>query len=201
MNFITDVIYEYGLWAMFLLILLEYACFPVSSEIVLPFSGAMASLQHISFFLIIPISVLAGLIGTSICYSIGRFGGAPILNKITVKFPKSKTSIDKSYEKFEQYGTTAVCFGRVIPLCRTYIAFVAGAVKMNYLHFIFSSSLGIIVWNIILIGTGYLLRENWSNVGEYYNRYKQVIIPIVIVIIGIALLRFLPIKRKNRSNT
>ena len=44
MNFIIDLIREYGMTAMFIIILLEYACFPVSSELVLPLSGAVASM-------------------------------------------------------------------------------------------------------------------------------------------------------------
>lgn len=49
MSYITNFIYEHGLLAMFIIIMLEYACFPVSSEIVLPFSGAFASINSISF--------------------------------------------------------------------------------------------------------------------------------------------------------
>ena len=49
MGFISELIYEYGLIAMFLIIMLEYACFPVSSEIVLPLSGAMASINNTHF--------------------------------------------------------------------------------------------------------------------------------------------------------
>ncbi|MDF2845183.1 MAG: hypothetical protein K0R00_3609, partial [Herbinix sp.] len=43
MNTLTNLISDYGLIAMFIIIMLEYACFPVSSEIVLPFCGAVAS--------------------------------------------------------------------------------------------------------------------------------------------------------------
>ena len=65
---------RYGIFAMFLIIFLEYACFPISSELVLPFSGAMARAEDISFFLLLPLSVLAGLLGTGLCYLAGRIG-------------------------------------------------------------------------------------------------------------------------------
>lgn len=199
MNYILHFIYEYGVLAMFFLILLEYACFPVSSEIVLPFSGAIASIQHISFFLIIPISIIAGLIGTCLCYFAGRYGGVPLINGIQRKFPKSQKGFEHSFSKFNQYGPFAVCIARVIPICRTYIAFIAGAAKQPFLIFIGSSTIGITVWNILLIGLGYVLRENWKLVGLYYAKYKPFFLLVLFLIILLLLWKFTPLKRLFRQ--
>lgn len=183
MSIFTNLIYKYGIIAMFFIILIEYACFPISSEIVLPFSGAVASLQHVNYFVILPLSVLAGLIGTSFCYAIGRLGGATLLDKIIRKFPKSEKGINSSREKFQRYGGLAVCFGRLIPICRTYIAFIAGAASQKYVTYFISSFIGITIWNAILIGLGYFLREKWSIVEVYYGRYKDVIQPLFLFIV------------------
>ncbi|HHU73395.1 MAG TPA: DedA family protein [Clostridiales bacterium] len=181
MNYLMNLIAEYGLIAMFIIILLEYACFPVSSEIVLPFSGAVASLNQTPFLVILPLSILAGLIGTGICFTIGWFGGGAIINGIKTKFPKSANGIDSSYEKFQKNGAAAVCIGRVIPLIRTYIALVAGAAKLNPVTYFFASMLGITAWNTLLIGLGYSLRENYKLVAEYYERYKSNLIPVFLI--------------------
>ncbi len=181
MNSIMDLINQYGLIAMFFIILLEYACFPVSSEIVLPFSGAVASMNHTSFLVILPLSVIAGLIGTGICYTVGWVGGGAILNAITRKFPKAQKGIDSAYDKFKQNGASTVCIGRVIPLIRTYIALVAGAAKLHPVTYFTASALGITIWNTLLIGLGYSLRENYQKVGEYYNRYKTNLLPVLII--------------------
>ncbi|MDF2951188.1 MAG: associated Golgi protein [Anaerocolumna sp.] len=182
MSYFTNLIYEYGIFAMFFIILIEYACFPISSEIVLPFSGAVASLQHISFLVILPLSVIAGLIGTSFCYGIGRIGGLKLIEKITKKFPKAEKGILTSQTKFKQYGGVAVCFGRLIPICRTYIAFIAGAAGQTYPNFLLGSIIGITIWNTLLIGLGYLLHEKWKLVGSYYERYKDVLIPLLLLV-------------------
>lgn len=188
MEYFTNLIFQYGLFAIFIIILLEYACFPVSSEIVLPFSGAVASISDIPFLVILPVSVLAGLIGTSICYWIGRYGGTPLLKKIVQRFPKTKKSMNASYASFEKYGTYAVCIFRVIPLCRTYIAFIAGALGQNYLVFLISSFIGITVWNTFLIGLGYFLKENWKRVLLYYDEYKTFLIPILFILLIVFLI-------------
>lgn len=195
MQAILQFIYDNGIPAMFIIILLEYACFPVSSEILLPFAGAFAAAKNTPFLVILVLSTLAGILGTSICYLIGRIGGDRFLHKITTKFPKTKKSIDASYERFQKYGSYIVCIGRVIPIIRTYIAFVAGSVNQPYPIFFLFSILGIAVWNCLLIGIGYFLRENWTHAISYYTRYKNIIIPVLLLMILFLIAR--KIRKKN----
>ncbi|MBO5198569.1 MAG: DedA family protein [Lachnospiraceae bacterium] len=183
MDTLLNFLSRYGLAAMFLIILLEYACFPVSSEIVLPFSGAVASLQSIPFYVILPASIAAGLLGTSICYFAGRFGGNALLARLCRKFPKMQKGLDASREKFEKYGAFAVCIGRLIPICRTYIAFFAGTACQPPAIFFGASAIGITIWNTVLIGVGYLLRENWSEAAAAYTKYKDILIPALLILL------------------
>ncbi|KSV58712.1 DedA family protein [Acetivibrio ethanolgignens] len=181
MSELISLFCEYGIFAMFVLILAEYACFPVSSEIILPFAGAFAASQGISFFLLLPVSILAGLIGTSICYFLGLKGGTRLLTWISTRFPSTENALHSSCQTFEKYGLFAVGIGRVIPLCRTYIAFVAGAFHQPYPSFFAASFAGISVWNSLLIGVGYFFRENWPLISGYYTQYKDTLLLILIV--------------------
>lgn len=199
MNYILAIMKEYGLLAVFIIILLEYACFPVSSEIVLPFSGAIASINHTNFLIILLLSVLAGLIGTGICYTLGWFGGGTLLSAITHKFPKAQKGIDAAYRKFQDNGAATVCIGRVIPIIRTYIGFVAGAAKLNPLTYFLASAIGITIWNTLLIGLGYTLRENYRKVGEYYLRYKHNLIPVAILFAIMLIIKLLYHRKKKKK--
>ena len=171
-EYITNVIENYGLIAIFLVIALEYACFPVPSELVLPLSGAVAAQGKFNFLAVYLLSILAGLVGSYICYAIGRYGGVPLLRKIEARFPKFGGGILIAKEKFEKYSTLSVGLCRVVPLCRTYISFVAGLAQQNIALFSVASAAGIGVWNAILVGLGYLLSANWQIVMVYYNKYK-----------------------------
>ena len=195
MNSFVNLISQYGLAAIFTLILIEYACFPLSSEIVLPFSGAIASITKMPYIIVVAISIVAGLIGTSICYFIGRIGGGGILKTIKRKFPQTTKGIDDSCERFERYGAFAVLIARLIPICRTYIGFVAGAAKLNYVTYITSSCIGISLWNSILIGLGYLFHDKWETVGSYYSQYKDIIVPLIVLVI----FRLIAKTRKKKS--
>ncbi len=180
---------SYGLPAMFLVILLEYACFPVSSEIVLPLCGALAAASGTSYPILILLSTLAGILGTCSCYAVGRYGGNAILERIIHRFPKTEKPLTASKAKFEHYGTYAVAIGRVIPLCRTYIAFIAGASGMKFVPYLISSFIGITVWNSVLTGIGYVMQENWTYATALYEKYKDVLIPLLLILVLVIVYR------------
>ena len=198
METVLSLFDRYGIFAMILIIFLEYACFPISSELVLPFSGAVARAEGVSFFLLLPLSVLAGLLGTGLCYLAGRIGGDAVLTKLVKRFPKTEKAITASRTKFTKYGAGAVCIGRVIPLCRTYIAFVAGAVGQSPSVYFPYSLLGITIWNSALLSLGYFLQDNWGAVSGYYTRYKQYLLPVLIGTVFIIVLHKVS-KKKTRA--
>lgn len=194
MDQLLQWIESYGTPAIILLIALEYACFPISSELVLPFAGAFGAGIGISLPLLILYSSAAGLAGTSLTYAIGRYGGSPLLEKIMVRFPSSKKPILASYRTFGDRGKLAVCVGRIIPICRTYIAFVAGACGQSYPAYVIFSSIGITIWNTLLICLGYYF-YNYRNIFFYYfDKYKT-----FILIIGLLLILLLLFSRKTET--
>ena len=146
-----------GLLAIFIIICLEYACFPISSEIILPFAGSISHGNSTPFLLLFLITLPASLIGTTLCYVIGLLGGHKIINYITRHFPGTKKGFDYSYQFFSKHGNSAVCLGRLFPICRTYISFIAGATRQSFINFIIFSFIGISLWNGILLALGYFL--------------------------------------------
>lgn len=197
MSKIMSFIAGNGMLAVFIIIMMEYACFPVSSEIVLPFAGAIAQNSHTPYILLLFISIPAGIIGSLICYVLGYIGGHRLITWLTRKFPATTKGIDYSYSFFDRHGKFAVCAGRLIPLCRTYISFIAGATRQPICDFIFFSFAGITVWNSVLIGLGYILGANWIRVAGFYSTYKTIIIPILIFIVAYILLRRIPYFRQK----
>ncbi len=97
MDWIESLIQNYGVAAMFVLIMLEYACFPVSSEIIQPLAGGMAAGQGLFFPYLVLLATGAGLIGALIPYGIGRFGGSPLLERIMKRFSSMEKPILTSY--------------------------------------------------------------------------------------------------------
>ncbi|MCU7195597.1 DedA family protein [Turicibacter sanguinis] len=180
---------QYGLVAMFLFIILEYACLPLPSEVILPLSGAMVLTSGDSIMLAILISIMAGLIGSMICYSIGYTGGNAVIDRMMKKYPSTRKGIESTRQFYAKYATCSVGLGRVIPLFRTYISFIAGITKQRVSTFLLASTLGIAVWNTLLMGLGYWLADEWKNVMGYYDSGKWILLLLGCAVIGLLILK------------
>ena len=197
---IETIIADYGMSAMFLLIFLEYACFPVSSEIILPLAGMIGAGQGMPYAVLILISSGAGLAGTTLTYGIGRLGGSPLLEKCMNHFPSLEHPILASYRIFGNHGKSAVFLSRIIPLCRTYIGFVAGAMKQSPVSYLFCSGLGILLWNALLTGLGYYCYQYRGIFFRYFDRYKQWILILGSLILLLFVLRKLAVIHKKSGS-
>lgn len=194
MTLAENLIADYGLYAMLFVIFLEYACFPVSSEIILPLAGLTAAKTGIPFPFLVITSTAAGLLGTTITYLIGRFGGSPLLEKIMHRFPSTEKPVLSSYRFFGNHEKSASFFSRLLPLCRTYIGFVAGVVKQSLLNYWIFSGLGILLWNTVLTGLGYYFYPYRQPFFDFFAKYKH-----WIFIIGIFLLFFFLLQKKPKD--
>lgn len=153
---ILDYLARYGLIFLFLIIFLEYLNFPgLGAAIIMPAIGVGALKYNINILLAILISILAGVLASYILFYISYFFGKPLLTKVYNKFPKSRKAIDKTFHYIENYGYKGVLIARLIPVGRTLIPFVAGLFKMNILKFTIYSTIGIAIWNTVLIYIGY----------------------------------------------
>lgn len=199
MSFIESILADYGLPAMFALIFLEYACFPVSSEIILPLAGLVGAGCGMPYAVLILISSAAGLGGTALTYGIGRAGGSPLLERTMRRFPSLERPILASYRTFGDHGKSAVFLSRIIPLCRTYIGFVAGAMKQPFGSYLFCSALGILLWNAVLTGLGYHCYQYRTLFFGYFDRYKKWILIFGSFLLLLFLLRKLTANRRKNE--
>ena len=177
---------QLGYIGIFIVIGLEYACFPIPSEVVLPFVGMSIPQTNLSFFPAFLTSILAGLVGSYLCYFIGYYGGQPLLNKLSQKSKGLHKATDTFNNWFGRYGRWAVLFSRIIPLTRTYISLFAGVNAMSLIEFTLYSITGIAVWNLVLMSLGFYLGNNWEVIEGILNTYSNV----VLVLLAIAVVIF-----------
>lgn len=182
LNYLIVITSEIGYIGVITIVGLEYACFPLPSEIVLPFVGFLAASGAVSYIGVLIASTIAGILGSLVCYYIGYFGGKPILDRIGDKVPSSRKSIFAAKNTFDKYDKISVMIARVLPLARTYISIPAGIARMNVFKFILFSSIGIIIWNTVLISLGYYLGSNWMMVEQLMKKYTLFIGILVLVL-------------------
>lgn len=179
--YLLDLASQLGYLGIMMIVGLEYACFPIPSEVVLPFVGIgiVAKTYNLSYAFIA--SIIGGLTGSLICYTIGYLGGVPFLEWSKRRFPKTRKTILALNKWFEKYGALAVFLTRLLPLTRTYVSFLAGSQKLDLLVFLAYSSLGIFIWNAVLISCGYFLGNNLTALNAILQNYKFIAVGILIV--------------------
>ena len=184
-DILSTIIFELGYIGIFISTGLEYACFPVSSEILLPFIGYSVAKTGLSFGLSLLSATFGGIVGSFFCYWCGRFMGCFIENTLCKKFITVDKTLNKAKGFFNKHGNGSVLFGRVFPLVRTYISIPAGMSKMPISKFLFFTGIGALVWNTILMGCGYLFGEHWQEVNTIFSENKTLIILILALLIYI----------------
>ena len=169
-----------GVLAIFLTMTAESAGIPISSEIVVPLGGALASQGKISFLAVVAAASLGNLLGSLIAFLlVHRYGEGLILG------PGRRVGLTAGHLRlanrfFERWGLFAVFAGRLLPIIRTYISFPAGLSRIAVLPFSVVTLAGAIPWNFALAYAGYKLGQNYERVSGALGPFT---IPIAIVVL------------------
>jgi membrane protein DedA with SNARE-associated domain len=180
-NTLTHLVASYGLIAIFITMAGESCGLPISSEIVVPLGGALASQGKLSFVLVVIVSSLANLTGSLIAFYLSRrYGERVVLSKAGRLLGLHRGHLRLANRFFGRFGLWAVFAGRLVPIVRTYISFPAGISRIGYPTFIGATLAGAVPWNFALAFAGYKLGEHYQQVESFL---RPVIIPAAIVVV------------------
>ena len=180
---LTGMVNSFGYLGIFISTSLEYGCFPVSSEVLLPFIGFFVFGGEMSLFGAILVSTAGGIAGSLVCYCFGRFGRRFIEKTLCSKYSSLKKGLEKAGRVFDKYGSKSVLIARVFPIARTYISIPAGLMGMNVYVFVIYTAVGSFVWNTMLISAGYFL-------GGYGSLIKgNILFYVIMVLVSIVLIK------------
>jgi membrane protein DedA with SNARE-associated domain len=181
-DWLVNVITVLGYPGVFLAVFLESFFAPIPSEIILPFSGFVASMGSMNIYIVILLATIAAYLGSLPFYFIGSWGKTFFMNFLE-KYGKylfiEESDVEWTFKLFERYGNGVVLFGRLVPIVRTLISFPAGVTKLPFLRFSIYTLIGSLLWNILLTYTGYMLGDNWEVVGEWIAKYENVILCVI----------------------
>ncbi len=160
---LTQYFTQYGAIFVFVIVLLEYMNLPgFPAGVIMPLAGIWSAKGAISFPMVMLMSV-AGLLGSWILYFLGRLGGDAFFRFYVRRFPKQKGLIEKNLEALRRRGAVGVFVGKLVPMIRTLISIPAGMISMEFGRYTVSSVLGVLVWNTVFIGAGYVMGDAvWS---------------------------------------
>jgi membrane protein DedA with SNARE-associated domain len=189
---ITSFVGDHSLVAVFSLLVLA-AVFPAASELVMLYAGAVAAgafagahvvlfgnalETHGAAYAAIALAGLAGnLVGAVIGWTVGRFGGRPLLERHGRLLHVSHGKLDRAERWFERYGSLAVLAGFALPFVRSFVAIPAGIARVRLGRFVTLSLVGCAVFCFGLAGIGWAVGSHYASV----RRYLDVVVAAGIV--------------------
>ena len=117
--------------------------------------------------------VAAAFAGNTVNYAVGRYIGPRVFQSSHRLL--NKQYLDRAHSFFESYGGKAIVLGRFVPIVRTFVPFVAGAVQMTTATFVVYNIVGAVAWVSLCLGAGWF----FGNIPIVKNNFSLVTIGIV----------------------
>lgn len=197
-NQLIWLIQNYGVWVyamVFIVIFCE------TGLVIAPFLpgdsllfllGAFAATGHLDLSLILAIITVAGILGDSTNYHIGKIMGPRIFRSENSRL-FNKNYIHKTQEFYEKYGSKTLVIARFLPIIRTFAPFVAGVGSMNYRKFLFWNVTGALLWTFSFVIAGYM----FGNIPFIKDNLTLLVLGIIAVSVIPALVGYLRNSRKS----
>ena len=206
-HLLTTEIVHHGYLAVFVAMVLESACVPIPSEVVMPFGGALAAglfaagHSHVGLVGVVVAGTLGNLVGALGAYLVGRGGGRRALERYGRVVLVRREHLDRADAFFARRGTRAVLVGRMLPVVRTFISLPAGVVQMPPVRFSAFTVFGSLPWTFGLAGAGYVLAASWSTVDSVVGAASIIVAVALVAAVAGWLVRRLRIERAAKAAT
>ena len=172
--------------AISFLIAVENIFPPIPSEVILSFAGFATHHSQMTVSLVIIAATIGATLGAIILYWIGTLLSEDRLEKVfNHKMFKmlgfKKGDVKKAIAWFDKYGAGAIFYGRCIPVIRSLISIPAGTAHVKLSKFLIYTTLGSLIWNIILVSLGSYMGENWQVIVNIFEEYSLIIAVFIII--------------------
>ena len=200
---LAEFVRDYGVWVYGLLFAIIFA---ETGLVVTPFlpgdsllfaAGALAAQGAFNIWLLVPLLIVAAVVGDAVNYAVGKAAGPRIFTSTDrtsfLHRALNRDHLAQAHAFFEKYGGKAIILGRFVPIVRTFVPFVAGAGTMTYPTFALYNVVGGIIWVGICTLAGYA----FGNVPVIRDNFTFVALGIVAVSLLPIAIEFVRHKRRG----
>jgi membrane protein DedA with SNARE-associated domain len=188
-DFATNVIGDLGIAGIFLLMLLDAACIPTSSEAIMLFAGFKVADGRFTMLEIVVAGVAGNVVGSWLAYGVGYFGRIELIERHGKWLHVTPKQIAWADRWFERYGGVTVFFSRMVPVVRTFISLPAGVAKMPFWRFTVLSTAGIVPWVLAFALLGKAVGNSWDDWLAKLHYFDYVVIAAIVIGIGYLIVR------------
>ena len=189
---LASIAAEYGPW---LYALMFAVIFAETGLVVTPFlpgdsllfiAGTVVASAGLNIHVLVPLLILAAVLGDSVNYAVGHFIGPRIFDKPDSRWFK-QDHLRRTQAFYDKYGGVTIIIGRFVPIIRTFAPFLAGVAGMEYRRFFAFNVVGGILWVAVLVYAGYV----FGNIPWVKDNLTWIVIGIVVVSLIPAVVTFM----------
>ena len=102
-----------------------------------------------------------------------------------------------AYCWFDNYVPWSVLFCRLVPVIISLISIPAGMSGMNFPLFILLTTIGSLVWIVILVSLGVAVGDNWESIVNYMDVYSNIAYALLVMSGIAAVIWYIRFRRKR----
>ena len=196
---VTSAIGDYGLYAVFLLMLVD-AVLPAASEVVMVYGGAVASGAFAgkdvvlfgwtfeegwpAYIAIALAGTIGYTVGSVIGWAIGLYGGRPYLERHGRWLHLDEERLDRAERWFERWEDWAVFLGRLTPVVRSFVSIPAGVMEVPLVRYTFLTLAGSAIWCFTFAGAGYAAGSSWEDFHHAFRYFDYLIAAAIVAVVA-----------------
>src|SRR5436309_1400271 len=183
-QFILDFILHASPLVIYLVVaivlLLESSGVPITNNMLLLLTGALASLGHLNIWLLTLAAILGSTAGACVAYIIGARGGRRVFLRLVAFFRIDESKIRMTEYWFHKSGVWMIFLSRMTPYVRPFACFLGGITHIPFGRFFTAALTGSMLWCIVMIQVGAMLGPRWPIA---LHLMKQDTIPTFLVLV------------------
>lgn len=179
-EFAREAVVDAGYVGIFLTMVAEIVFPPIPSEVVLPLAGYEVSQGNLAFVPTLAAATAGSVAGALVLYALGRYGGRALVLRWGRVLRVAPADLDRAEGWFDRHGDRVVLGARVVPLARSVVSIPAGMMRMPLARFVILTTLGSLLWNLVLVGAGHQLGANWDRVASVVGRFSDVMLVVAV---------------------
>ena len=164
-TWIQPIVANYGLYAVFLIVMFESAGVPLPGETALVLSSVYAGMSgELEIAHVIGVASAAAIIGDNFGFAIGRRFGLPLVRRYGEMIGLDEKRLAFGQHMFKRHGAKIVFFGRFIAVLRIFAALLAGVNRYSWRSFLIYNAAGGICWATLYGVGGYVFGDAMQRV-------------------------------------
>src|SRR5947207_1276741 len=180
----TRMLEQYGYLAIVALVFVESFGVPAPGQTSIIVGAAYASRGHLNIVVLSICAFVAAVVGDSVGYVIGRYGGHTLVLRFGRYVRLTKERFLRVERFMGRHGPKIVAIARFIDGLRQFNGVVAGTVELPWRRFLLYNAIGAALWVGVWATAGYLAADQLQALLRTALAYQWYALAALAVLVG-----------------